>query len=184
MTLGSWFKEYVYISLGGNRKGTAKTIRNLLIVWVLTGIWHGAGYNFLLWGLALALLIILEKYVYGKFLGKNAFLGHLYMLIVIPLSWMVFAIDDMKQLGIFFTRLFPFFEEGPWSVFRYDYVKYFKMYWPFLLAGIFFSTKIPFQWMKKIKSKVVLTLLLGAVFVACVYCMYKGLDDPFLYFRF
>lgn len=184
MTLGSWFKEYVYIPMGGNRNGTVKTIRNLLIVWVLTGIWHGAGYNFWLWGVTLALLIILEKYVYGKFLEKNAFLSHLYMLIVIPLSWMVFAIDDMKQLGIFFTRLFPFWGEGPWSVFRYDYVKYFKMYWPFLLAGIFFSTKIPFQWMKKIENKVVLILFLGVIFIACVFCMYKGLNDPFLYFRF
>lgn len=80
ITLGSWYREYIYIPLGGNRNGTIITIRNLLIVWLLTGIWHGAGYNFMLWGLSLFLIITLEKYVIGDFLNRHRLIGHIYML--------------------------------------------------------------------------------------------------------
>lgn len=184
ITLGSWFREYVYIPLGGNRRGKRATIRNLLIVWLLTGIWHGAGYNFLLWGTVLFIILVLEKFFIGNFLNRVPMIGHLYMLFIIPLTWAIFAIDDMQQLGIFFTRLFPFFGQGAWSVFRYDYLKYLNLYYPFFIAGILFSTKIPFYIMKQIKNKRIIWGLLLIVLGASVYCMYRGLDDPFLYFRF
>lgn len=184
ITLGSWFREYVYIPLGGNKNGMMKTIRNLLIVWLLTGIWHGAGYNFILWGSLLFTILVLEKFFIGKFLNRFPVIGHLYMFIIIPLSWAVFAIDDIGQLGIFFTRLFPFLSWDMQSVFPHDYLKYWNLYYPFFIAGILFSTKIPFQIVKKIKSKKILSLLLIIIFIACVYCLYRGLDDPFLYFRF
>lgn len=184
ITLGSWFREYVYIPLGGNRRGKRATIRNLLIVWLLTGIWHGAGYNFLLWGTVLFIILVLEKFFIGNFLNRVPMIGHLYMFFIIPLTWAIFAIDDMQQLGIFFTRLFPFFGQGAWSVFRYDYLKYLNLYYPFFIAGILFSTKIPFYIMKQIKNKRIIWGLLLIVLGASVYCMYRGLDDPFLYFRF
>lgn len=184
ITLGSWFREYVYIPLGGNRNGSAATVRNLLIVWLLTGIWHGAGYNFVLWGFIISLIIIIEKLYIGKFLERHSALGHIYMFILIPLTWAVFAIDDISRLGVFFTRLFPFFGQGVWSVFRYDYVKYLKLYWPFLAAGFIFSTYMPFNILKLIKNRFVHAAILIIIFIASVYCMYRGLDDPFLYFRF
>lgn len=185
ITLGSWFREYIYIPLGGNRNGTLATVRNLLIVWLLTGIWHGAGYNFFLWGLTLFGILVLEKFVIGKYLNKYPILGHIYMLVLIPLTWAIFAIDDIGQLQIFFTRLFPFFGEGGvWSVFRYDYVKYLKLYHPFLIVGALFSTPLPFKLMQKIKNKYIIGLLLLLIFGGSVYCMYRGFDDPFLYFRF
>lgn len=184
MTLGTWFKEYIYIPLGGNRNGKLATVRNLLVVWLLTGIWHGAGYNFVLWGAVTFLIIISEKFITGKFLNKVPAIGHIYMILLVPLTWAIFAIDDMETLGLFFTRLFPFFGQGMWSVFRYDYLKYLNMYYPFFIAGILFSTKLPFRIFKKIKSRTVICLLLTAVFGASVYCMYQGYDDPFLYFRF
>ena len=184
ITLGSWFREYVYIPLGGNQKGRAATVRNLLAVWLLTGLWHGAGYNFLLWGVALFLLITLEKFLTGSFLTKTPVAGRLYMLLLIPLTWAIFAIDDTKQLLVFFTRLFPFFGQGMWSVFRTDYIKYWNQYYPFLMVCALFSTKLPYRILKSIKSRVVTGLLLAAIFGASVYCMYRGLDDPFLYFRF
>ena len=184
MTLGSWFREYVYIPLGGNRNGKLATIRNLLVVWLLTGIWHGVGYNFVLWGMVLFLVIIIEKFLIGTFLNKVPVVGHVYMILLIPLTWAIFAIEDTRQLGIFFTRLFPFFGQGVWSVFRYDYVKYLKLYYPFLIAGIFFSTKLPFHMLKRIKNRIVIWSILAVVFLASVYCMYRGFDDPFLYFRF
>ncbi len=103
-----WFREYVYIPLGGNRNGTLDTVRNLLAVWLLTGIWHGAGYNFVLWGVILFLVILLEKLFIGKYLEKTP-LAHAYMIILIPLTWAVFAVGDTDELSAFFSRLFPFF---------------------------------------------------------------------------
>ena len=184
MTLGSWFKEYVYIPLGGNRKGKCFTVRNLLIVWTLTGIWHGAGYNFILWGIVLFLILFIEKFFIGHFLNDVPIVGHIYMFLVIPLTWAIFAIDDIQQLGLFFTRLFPFFGQGMWSIFQYDYLKYLKLYYPFFIAGIVLSTKIPFDFIKQMKNKKMIWILLFIIFSASVYCMYRGLDDPFLYYRF
>lgn len=183
ITLGSWFREYVYIPLGGNRNGNLATVRNLLAVWLLTGIWHGAGYNFVLWGVVLFLVILIEKFFIGKYLAKTP-LSHIYMIILIPLTWAFFAIEDLGEISIFFTRLFPFFGQGVWSTFRYDYLKYLKLYCPFLIAGVLFSTKLPYNILKRIKSRVAVIIITSIIFVASLYCMYRGFDDPFLYFRF
>ncbi len=183
ITLGSWFREYVYIPLGGNRNGNLATVRNLLAVWLLTGIWHGAGYNFVLWGVVLFLVILIEKFFIGKYLAKTP-LSHIYMIIMIPLTWAFFAIEDLGEISIFFTRLFPFFGQGVWSTFRYDYLKYLKLYCPFLIAGVLFSTKLPYNILKRIKNRVAVIIITSIIFVASVYCMYRGFDDPFLYFRF
>ena len=184
MTLGRWFREYVYIPLGGNRHGKLRTLRNLLVVWMLTGLWHGAGYNFLLWGLVTFLLIAGEKYLYGQVLERVPILGHIYMLVLIPLTWAIFAIEDLGQLGIFYSRLFPVLGGSPWSVFRHDYLKYLQMYYPFLIAGVLLSTHAPFRWIQRIQNKWVLWGLRFAILAACTYCMYRGMNDPFLYFRF
>lgn len=145
ITLGSWFREYVYIPLGGNRCSKARNLFNLLFVWLLTGIWHGAGYNFLLWGFILFLLIATEKYLTGKFLNSHPAIGHIYMLLIIPLTWAVFAVSDMRELGILFTRLFPFFGTGALSVFKYDFLKYLKEYYLFFIVSILFSTRLPYK---------------------------------------
>ena len=184
ITLGSWFREYIYIPLGGNRKGTICTIRNLLIVWLLTGIWHGAGYNFIIWGLVIFMIIVIEKYAISGFLEKHIIISHLYMILLIPVTWAIFAIDDTKQLGIFFTRLFPVGNHNVWSQFRYDYIKYISMYYPFFIAGVIFSTPIPFRLFKQLSNRAVRIIILALIFIASVYCLYRGLDDPFLYFRF
>lgn len=184
ITLGAWFREYVYIPLGGNRNGKLANIRNLFVVWTLTGIWHGAGYNFVLWGFVLFILITLEKFVIGRYLEGLPFLGHLYMMLLIPLTWAIFAVEDIGQLGLFFSRLFPFFGQGAWTVFRYDYLKYLELYFPFFIAGFIFSTRIPFRAFDRIKNPAVMRGALVLIFAACVYCMYRGMNDPFLYFRF
>lgn len=184
ITLGSWFREYVYIPLGGNRCSKARNLFNLLFVWLLTGIWHGAGYNFLLWGFILFLLIATEKYLTGKFLNSHPAIGHIYMILIIPLMWAVFAVSDMRELGVLFTRLFPFFGTGALSVFKYDYLKYLKEDYPFFIASILFSTRLPYKLLERIRNSVFVPILLLAIFSASIYCMYKGFDDPFLYFRF
>ena len=182
-TLSGWFRDYVYIPLGGNRQGKGKMYRNLLIVWLLTGLWHGAAWNFVLWGLVTFVLIAIEKLGFGKFLEKHRAIGHLYMIFMIPLTWTVFAITDFRQLGIYFTRLFPFFGEGI-NVYAGDFLKYGKHYWILFAVCVLFSTTLPQRIYKKIKGSILCSVLLLAIFWGAVYCLYIGLDDPFLYFRF
>ena len=109
ISLSTWFKEYVYIPLGGNRKGVKRQILNLLIVWGLTGLWHGAAYNFVLWGLYYGFLLILEKFVLKKFLDRlPSFVQHIYTLFIIIIGWGLFYFTDVGQLGEFMVDLFNF----------------------------------------------------------------------------
>lgn len=184
MTLGGWFREYVYIPLGGNRGGFAKTVRNMFVVWLLTGLWHGASWNFVLWGLLLFVLLFVEKAGLGKVLERHKVLGHIYMILWIPLSWLVFVITDLSQLGIYLQKLFPFFGSTGTVLFQGDYLKYGKTYGIYLVLGILFATGVQEKLLKKNKNRLWVILLLLALFWANVYCMYLGMDDPFLYFRF
>jgi alginate O-acetyltransferase complex protein AlgI len=107
ISLSSWFKEYVYIPLGGNRKGLPRQIFNILIVWMLTGIWHGAGWNFLLWGLWFAAFLILEKLFLGRVLsGMPELFGHIYCLTVVLVSWAVFELDSVSAIGGYLGAMF------------------------------------------------------------------------------
>lgn len=184
ITLGSWFREYLYIPLGGNRRGEIITYRNLLIVWLLTGLWHGASLNFVLWGFILFLLISLEKLFLGKILNGIPILGHIYMLIFVPISWVFFSIEDFRSIAVFFHKLFPILGGGLQQAFAGDYLKYGEQYGLFLILGIFFSTRLPYKLYNLIKDSVIGYVFLLAVFWLSVYAMYRGLDDPFLYFRF
>lgn len=184
MTLGGWFREYVYIPLGGNRGGFAKTVRNMFVVWLLTGLWHGASWNFVLWGLLLFVLLFVEKAGLGKVLERHKALGHIYMILWIPLSWLVFVITDLSQLGIYLQKLFPFFGSTGTVLFQGDYLKYGKTYGIYLVLGILFATGVQEKLLRKNKNRLWVILLLLALFWASVYCMYLGMDDPFLYFRF
>lgn len=185
MTLGTWFREYVYIPLGGNRNGKHRTIRNMLAVWMLTGIWHGASWNFILWGLFLFLIMFIEKSVLKEILDRRRVLGHLYMIFMIPISWLIFAVQDMSQLGLYFTRLFSFITGSKGiNVFPGDYIKYGRSYGILLLTCIIFSTPLPRRVFEKAKNKPIGTLMLLTIFLVSIYCLYKGMNDPFLYFSF
>lgn len=181
ITLGSWFREYVYIPLGGNRNSH---LRNLCIVWLLTGLWHGASWNFILWGLFSFLLIMFERKFYGEVLNSRPFLGHIYMTVFILFSWLLFAVSDMTQLGIYFIRMFPFLTENSSVVFQGDFVKQLKECALPLLAGFICCSNIPRQIYEKHKYTLPVTLILVLLFWGCVYSMYLGLDDPFLYYQF
>ena len=173
MTLGSWFREYVYIPLGGNRVGKAKTVRNLLIVWLLTGFWHGASWNFLLWGLLLFVLLTVERAGLRAFFERHRWLGHLYMLLAIPLSWMLFAITDFSQL-----------DGQIGGIFAGDWLEFGQIYGHWLALCLLFCTPLPKKLWAKVKTTPVAIFFLLAVFWAAVYCLYMGMNDPFLYFRF
>mgnify|MGYP002868360761 CR=1 FL=1 len=189
ITLGSWFREYVYIPMGGNRHGTAKTIRNMFMVWFLTGFWHGASWNFIFWGIFLFVVMLTEKLWTGQYWNQHKFLGHCYMILLIPLSWTLFAITDMDALKTFFTRLFPFIPHEVGRMMEGDYLQSAKVYWKYFVAAIVFCTPFPkriIQYLQKyqLPYQILSSLACLVIFWSCVYCMYKGLNDPFLYFRF
>ncbi len=184
MTLGTWFKDYVYIPLGGNRKGPQRLFFNTLVVWLFTGLWHGASWNFVLWGLVLFAIIMSEKYWTGKFFNKHKIVGHAYMILIIPLTWLLFAVTDFHELGVYFRTLIPFLHKKAAYVMDNDYVHYWHKYWKYFVAGLIFSTRIPEVIYKKMKNSILTAAVLLLVFWASVYCMYRGMDDPFMYFRF
>lgn len=184
MTLGTWFREYIYIPLGGNRRGKAAQLRNTFIVWLFTGLWHGASWNFILWGLVLFAIIMTEKNWTGKVLNRIKPLGHAYMILIIPLTWLIFAITDFHELGVYFRRLIPFLPQKTFAIMDKDYVVYWEKYWKYFAAALIFSTRLPEKLYKRMKNSPFTVLVLLAVFWASVYCMYMGLDDPFMYFRF
>lgn len=183
MTLGSWFRDYVYIPMGGNREGTGRLVRNLLIVWLLTGLWHGNGWNFVLWGLVLGGIIIAEKLTYGSWLKRRKVLSHIYVLVLVPLTWMIFAITDLKELGIYFARLFPFFGIGQ-TLNAGDVWKYLSLYWPFLLAGAVCCVPALEALYEKWKKTWPAAVLLMLLFWAAVYRLSISAGNPFLYFSF
>lgn len=180
ISLGNWFKNYIYIPLGGNRKGTLRTILNLLIVWILTGLWHGANYNFILWGLFIWLVIVIEKLLLKKYLDKYKFIGHLYMLILVPICWSIFAITDINQLGIMLTKLFTWSE----GLYLLDFVKYAKAYGGLIIIGIICATKLPEKLLLTRTNTWFQKLLLLFIFATSIYYLYIGLNNPFLYFSF
>lgn len=183
MTLGSWFRDYIYIPLGGNRKGAGRTVLNMLVVWLLTGFWHGFGWNFILWGLATFGLIVLERFVIGKWMDKIPVIGHLYMALVIPLMWMIFANTDIRILFQYFARLFG--SSGEFAM-AGDYLKYGSTYGLWLVLGIILSTPGPrklYEFLRKRSPFFIVPILLG-IFWVSVYWMYKGQSDPFMYFHF
>lgn len=187
ITLGAWFKEYIYIPLGGNRKGKLKTIRNLFIVWILVGFWHGAAWNFLLWGLMIFLFQILEKNLLLPLLKKEniiaKIISHTYMIFYILVSWTIFAISDFQQLGVYLARMFPFFGIGQ-TLNPMDFVKYLSTYGVLLILCILFCTDYPEKLLQKLQDKAIGVGIALGIFWYAVYFLAIGINNPFLYFRF
>lgn len=187
ITLGAWFREYVYIPLGGNRKGALRTVFHLFVVWLLVGFWHGAAWNFVLWGLLIFVLLVIEKTIMLRFLnGKNIFawlLSHLYILLYIPVSWIVFAITDFSELRVYLLKMFPFFG-GVQTAPLADFWRLLELYAPLLIASVIFSASYPEKLFEKVRDKALGILILLVVFWYSVYLLAIGINNPFLYFRF
>lgn len=177
MTLSGWFREYVYIPLGGNRKGKARTYVNLFIVWFLTGFWHGAGWNFIFWGLFFFIVLMLEKQFLKGFLESHRIVARIYSLLLIGLSWMIFAITDLKQMGIFFSRLVSF-------DFGSDILYYLRNYGIICILGCIFSTPVLSSVYNKYKRKPVGIIVMLLLLFVCVCNLADNSYNPFLYFRF
>ena len=183
ITLGSWFKEYVYFPMGGSRKGNTRTICNLFVVWALTGLWHGADWNFVLWGLGFFLLISLEKRTFGKWVERSRVLGHIYTLLLIPATWVIFAITDVRQLAAYLGNMAGI-HAGRILVGAEQFVRYLKDYGILLIMCVIFITPFPRKWYHRWKDRWFMVLLLFVMFWWSVYEIVVGSNNPFLYFRF
>ena len=193
MSLSSWFKEYVYVPLGGNRKGLARQILNIAVVWTLTGLWHGASWNFVAWGVYFGVILILEKLWLLRTLEKcPAFVGHLYSLILIVLGWVIFGLTDFSQMATYIACMFG----GASALLDGDFLYLAtSRIWLLLFCAIG-STPL----VKCVCERIAVRLaaarggetLLGvlesavllAVFALSIAFLVSGSYNPFLYFRF
>ena len=189
ISLGSWFRDYVYIPLGGNRVSKEKWRRNILVVWMLTGLWHGASWNFVLWGLGFAVLLVAEKLVYGRLLQRTHVLKHVYTLLLVTLSFVLFNADSVSEAV---SQLGAMFGTGGLPLVSTEGVYYLKSYaGTFLFAAIgatplvsnaisrFGKTRFGAQALTVLQPLVMLALL-----AACTAFLVDGSFNPFLYFRF
>ncbi len=178
MTLSGWFREYVYIPLGGNRHGLKRQIINLLIVWSLTGFWHGADWNFILWGLYYFILLTMEKLFLLNVLEKNKVVGHVYAIFAIIVGWALFAVVGLDDLVTFLSAMFV-----PQSGISALY--FLRNYLVIIVIGIICSTQLPTIIYNKLsRFKALQVILLSILLVASVAYLVDATFNPFLYFRF
>ena len=190
ISLGTWFREYVYIPLGGNRVGRLGLIRNTMIVWLLTGIWHGADWNFMLWGLYYGILLMLEKLVYGRALEKlPSVLRHVYCMFVVMIGWYLFSFNEISGGYGYLAALF-----GGGGCFM-DRGSVYQLYSNAVLLAILIigSTTLPIRAasavLKKVRRSNTATVVLRGAFTVCVFMLsvaylVSASYNPFLYFRF
>lgn len=189
ISLSTFFRDYVYIPLGGNRVSNIKFIRNIFIVWLLTGIWHGASYNFILWGLYYAILLLIEKLFTGKYIEKlPKVLKILYSLFFITLGWVIFRVENINDLILVIKKMFSFNNTSFITLFNNNAILISTI--PYIILGIFLSLPID-KWFKTKVDKsngIVLTLIedliLGVLFGISVMFLVSNSYNPFIYFRF
>lgn len=192
ISLGTWFKEYVYIPLGGNRNGRLLQVRNILIVWLLTGIWHGANLNFLLWGLYFGILLLLEKFVFKNWLNRlPSWIQHIYACLLVIFGWVLFAFEDMNAGFAYLLQMvggagLPFCNERTLFLLCGNLI--------LLLISAVGSTPLPAKAASVLSpdsktrfqnaGKILEPLFLGLVLFLSVAYLVNATYNPFLYFRF
>lgn len=186
ISLSSWFRDYVYIPLGGNRKGLSRQLINIFIVWMLTGLWHGAAWNFVLWGLYFAVILICEKLFVLKMLDKlPSFVRHIYTMLLVVIGWVIFNSSSITQVMIMLKSMF--FDI---SVVDLTYIKNLRILylWPYVLLGVISSTPLLKYIFAKLDSKkygfIVIDLILIAILYVCIVLLVNNSYNPFIYYRF
>lgn len=187
MTLSRWFRDYVYIPLGGNRKGMGKQLRNILIVWLLTGFWHGAAWNFLCWGLYFAALLILEKLVLLRFLEKHRIFGHVYLLLAVVFGFVLF---DASTLSGAWDCIRGMLGLGGLPIASAEEVYLLKSNALLLILAALGATPLPKRIAKALEARcpkaaaLLRPVALCALLLICTAYLVDGSYNPFLYFRF
>lgn len=185
ISLSSWFREYLYFPLGGNRGSRLRVMFNLFVVWLATGFWHGASWNFIVWGLYFFVLLMIERAFLGKLLQKvHPLVGHVYALFFVLISWAIFSIEDFSHLGYYLSVMF-----GQESVPMYNQETLYQGYYalPLLLIAGIGSTPLPKQAFQKFTEPVQMvlgTMLLFAGLIVSTAYLVDATYNPFLYFRF
>lgn len=191
ISLGTWFREYVYIPLGGNKKGLLNQIRNITIVWLLTGIWHGASWNFLIWGAYFGVILIIEKVFLLKYLKRcPKFIAHIYTMFLILISWVLFAFDDFNKIKLYLKALFGFNNsEIINSQSLYYIYTYLLLFIILILASTNCFKKLKEILLLKYKQKTVTIEFIKSItyiviLILSVSYLVNDSYNPFLYFRF
>ena len=189
MSLGSWFRDYLYIPLGGNRVGKLRWLFNIFVVWMATGFWHGAAWNFVLWGVLFAVLLMIEKLWLLKPLKKLKVLNHVYVLLVVMLSFVIF---DAASITDAFSYIGAMFGGQNLPLVTLESVYYLRSYLVILIIAIIGATPLP----KKLAAaaeesksiglacNVAEPVLLITLLIVCTAFLIDGSFNPFLYFRF
>ena len=189
MSLGTWFRDYVYIPLGGNRCGVKRQIFNILVVWFLTGFWHGAQWNFIVWGVYFSVLLVVEKLWLYKKLNQSKIVGRIYALFLITISFVIFNVNTLDEIGEYLKNMFFL---GGSEIVNTEYVYYLRSYGILLLIAIIGATSLPkklYKLCRKFKVTslclvVVEPIVLVALLLICTAYLIDGSFNPFLYFRF
>lgn len=189
ISLGSWFRDYLYIPLGGNRVSRPRLFFNILVVWMATGLWHGAAWNFVIWGLFFAFWLIVEKFILLKFLKKTRILSHFYVLFLVLLSFIMF---DSSTLKVGFDNILGLFGAGGIPIVSKEFIYYLSSYAVVLLVAIIGATPVPKILYNKLNSikycnavaSVLEPVMILFLLVLCTAFLIDGSFNPFLYFRF
>jgi alginate O-acetyltransferase complex protein AlgI len=181
ISLSSWFRDYVYIPLGGNRRGFGIQLRNILIVWVLTGIWHGASWNFLLWGFYFGVILIFEKWWGLQLLSRfPRFIRHLYALVLILIGWVLFAFDKLSMVFTYLQAMMGLNHQPLW-----DNTTLYFAYTNAILIIVLVIASMPRKQLPRLESRYLLHLIwYGLLFFLSVAYLVDATFNPFLYFRF
>lgn len=185
ITLSSWFREYVYIPLGGNRKGKYRQILNMAVVWFLTGFWHGADWNYLLWGVYFWVFLLLEKLILLRYLKKSKMLSHFYSLLVIGFGWLIFFHNDLGQIARLGTQLIGIGASFATPTLVYDFLRLL----PFIAVCILACTPYPKKFFHRLCEKIPFMHILrpigtGLLLLLSVAYMVDSSFSPFLYYIF
>jgi len=189
MSLGTWFRDYVYIPMGGNRVSFPRHLLNIFTVWLLTGIWHGAAWNFVIWGVYFAVLLILEKQFLLKILNRSRLLSRVYLLIAVGISFVIFGAEDMT---VAVGRIGEMFGAGGLPFVSEEFFYQLRSFGPVLILGILGATPLPKKLFERasensvVKAVLVAAEPVGIVILLTVVTAYlvDGSFNPFLYFRF
>lgn len=186
ISLSTWFREYVYIPLGGNRKGVGRTYFNLFCVWLLTGLWHGASWNFVLWGLYYFALLVIEKTFLLRLLERAPnFLRHIYSMAAVIFGWLLFVIEDVSSIGAYLSRMFGGTGVFATQITVYELVRNLVFLAILILASTPAPKKLWYKlYLKGTPWRIVQSVVCAIAFVLCIAYLVDSSYNPFLYFRF